>query len=235
MTNGASSGASAAYWRFSEDAAATATQVQPDVYRDLAGATGDLAVRAAELTDRYDRGANDAQELHTEALQHALTALTMDLEREPLAELLDELSGRFGFSWSTLARCLRVTPTAVRKWRRGEEPSAENKQRVAYALAFARKLQEIDARLTDVGYWLEAPMSAETTLTRADLYRGGAAVDLLRMARSSVRVAPDTLRPEQVLDVHVPGWRRSHARDERFAVRWDEEGMPSIVVDNPGS
>lgn len=229
------SGASAAYWRFSEDAAATATQVQPDAYRDLAAATGDLAVRAAELTDHYDQGANDAQELHAEALQQALTAVTMELELESLAGLLDELSGRFGFSWSTLARCLRVTPTAVRKWRRGDEPSAENKQRVAHALAFARKLQEIDARLTDVGYWLEAPMSAETTLTRADLYRAGAGVDLLRMARSGVRAAPDNLGPEQVLDAHVPGWRRSHGRDERFAVTWDDEGMPSIGIDEPGA
>jgi hypothetical protein len=228
------SGATAGYWRFAKDAGATATQVQTDAYIDLAAATGDLAARAAQLTDRFDQSANEAQELHAETLHHALTALTMDLERESLGELLDELSGTFGFSWSTLARCLRVTPTAVRKWRRGDEPSAENKQRAAYTLAFARKLQEIDVRLLDVGYWLEAPMSAETTLTRADLYRSGAAVDLLRMARSSVRVGPDNLRPDQVLDAHVPDWRRTHARDDRFAVQWDDDGMPSIVVDEPG-
>lgn len=217
-------------WRFAEDAGTTATQVQTGAYLDLTAATGNLAARAAELTDRYDQGATEAQELHTEALQHALTALTMELEREVVGTLLDELSDRFG-SWSTLARCIGVTSTALRKWRRGDEPSAENKQRVAYALAFARKLEEVDVRLRDAGYWLEAPMSAETTLTRADVYRTGAAVDLLRMARSCVRVGPDNLRPEQVLEAHVPGWRRTHARDERFKVRWDDEGMPSIVVE----
>lgn len=66
-------------------------------------------------------------------------------------------------------------------------------------------------------------------LARPDLYRAGADVNLLRMARSVVRVDPDNIRPEDLLDRYVEGWRTTYANDERFAVEWDAEGMPSVV------
>jgi hypothetical protein len=86
----------------------------------------------------------------------------------------------------------------------------------------------------DVGDWLEGLMTPAATLTRGDVYRIGADVDLLRIARSVVRVGPDNIRPEDLLDHYVRDWRTKYANDERFAVEWDADGMPSIVYDEDG-
>lgn len=204
-------------------------QINKSTYADLAQRTGRVAQQAAMLTDRVDRTAGEVHQLHAEALGHALETLGLDLEAEELPQLLGTLTEEFAFSWSTLARCIRVTPTAVRKWRRGDEPSRENKQRVARLVAFSRLLRDIDPRIPDVGDWLEGLVSPASTLTRADLYRLGAAVDLLRMARSVVRAGPDNVRPEDLLDHYVGGWRRRFANDERVGIEWDAEGLPSIV------
>jgi hypothetical protein len=186
------------------------------------------------LTDQADQTSGRVHELHATALAQSLRAEALNLESDPLTELLGELTERFAFSWATLARCIRVTPTAVRKWRKGDEPARENKQRVAQLVAFSRCLKGIDPRVEDVGDWLEGLMSPIATLTRADLYRVGADVDLLRMARSAVRVGPDNVRPEDLLDHYIEGWRTQHGADERFAVEWDPEGMPSIVYREDG-
>lgn len=204
-------------------------QINKSTYADLAIRTGRVAKEAAMLTDRADRTAGEIHQLHAEALGQALETLALDLEADGLPELLGTLTDEFAFSWSTLARCIRVTPTAVRKWRRGDEPARENKQRVARLLAFSKLLHEIDPRIQDAGDWLEGLVSAASTLTRADLYRIGAGVDLLRMARSVVRAGPDNLRPEDLLDHYVQGWRRRFGTDERVGLRWDDDGMPSIV------
>lgn len=204
-------------------------QINKSSYADLTRRTGLVAEQAAMLTDRVDRTAGAVHQLHAEALGQALETLALNLEADDLSELLGILTDDCAFSWSVLARCIRVTPTAVRKWRRGDEPARENKQRVARLLAFSKLLHEIDPRIRDAGDWLEGLVSATSTLTRADLYRVGAAVDLLRMARSAVRTGPDNLRPEDLLDHYVEGWRRRFANDERVGLRWDDDGMPSIV------
>lgn len=77
-------------------------------------------------------------------------------------------------------------------------------------------------------------MSPVATLTRADLYRAGADVNLLRMARSVVRAGPDNVRPEDLLDHYVEGWRTKYGDDERFAVEWDADVMPTIVYREEG-
>ncbi len=204
-------------------------QINKSTYADLALRTGSIAQQTAMLTDRADRTAGEIHQLHAETLGQALETLGLDLEAEELPHLLGILTDEFAFSWSTLARCVRVTPTAVRKWRRGDEPARENKQRVARLVAFSRLLHDVDPRIQDVGDWLEGLVSPTSTLTRADLYRVGAAVDLLRMARSVVRAGPDNVRPEDLLDHYVDGWRRRFGNDERVGIQWDSDGMPSIV------
>jgi hypothetical protein len=217
-----------------EQPGTTSDQINKTTYVELAVRTGKMAQRAALLTDEVDETSGQVHQLHAEALSQALAASALNLESEPLVPLLGELTDAFAYSWATLARCIRLTPTAVRKWRRGDEPSRENKQRVARLVAFSRFLKEIDPRVHDVGDWLEGLMTPAATLSRADLYRVGADVDLLRMARSVVRVGPDNIRPEDLLDHYVEGWRTRHANDERFSVEWDSEGAPSIVYREDG-
>jgi hypothetical protein len=209
-------------------------QINKTTYKELALRTGRVVQEAAMLTDRADQTAGASHQLHAQALGQALEAMGLDAEAEPLPELLSNLTDDFAFSWSTLARCIRVTPTAVRKWRHGEELARENKQRVARLIAFSRLLHEIDPRIHDVGDWLEGLVSPDATLTRADLYRTGADVDLLRMARSVVRAGPDNIRPEDVLDHYAQGWRTQFATDDRVTVEWDSEGMPSIIYRGDG-
>jgi hypothetical protein len=213
-----------------EQQGTSSEQINKTTYEDLAVATGEIVQKAAELTDRADTTSGEIHQIHAEAVERLLEVAGLNLEAEPLSALLEELTDRYGFSWATLARCVRVTPTAVRKWRRGDEAAQEKKQRVARVLAFSHLLEQIDPRLSDAGHWLEGLMTRSATLTRADLYRAGADVDLLRMARSVVRPGPDNVRPEDLLDHYVSDWRTRFANDDRFKVEWDEEQMPSIVV-----
>jgi hypothetical protein len=209
-------------------------QIKQSTYAELAERTGRVARQVALLTDEADQTSGQAHELHARALQQELDISALNLEAEALPDLLRALTEDYGFSWATLARCIRVTPTAVRKWRHGDEPARENKQRVARLLAFARSINSVDPRLDDIGDWLEGLMTPSATLTRCDLYRFGVDVDLLRIARSAVRVGPDNIRPEDLLDVYVPDWRTKYPNDERFAVEWDDEGMPSITFREDG-
>lgn len=213
----------------------TSEQINTTTYAELAESTGRLVRRAATLTDEVDQTSGEAHQLHIEALTQSLRVSALNLEAEPLDRLLAELTDDFAFSWATLARCIRVTPTAVRKWRRGDEPARENKQRVARLVAFSRSLHELDPRVHDVGDWLEGLMTPLSTVTRADLYRMDADVNLLRMARSVVRVGPDNVRPEDLLDFYVDGWRNTHGNDRRYVVEWSDDGMPSIFVREDGA
>jgi hypothetical protein len=217
-----------------EQQGTSSEQINTTTYEELAVRTGHVAREAALLTDRVDETSGAVHQLHAEALGQNMDAIGLQIEPEALASLLAELTDDFAFSWTTLARCIRVTPTAVRKWRRGDEPARENKQRVARLVAFSRLLRDIDPRVHDVGDWLEGLMTRSTTLTRADLYRLNADVGLLRMARSAVRAGPDNVRPEDLLDHFVADWRTRYANDERFAVELDMDGMPSIVYREDG-
>lgn len=212
-----------------EQPGTTSEQIKRTTYRELAVQTGEVAQEAARLTDEVDVTSGAVHQLHAEALERALSLAALDLESEQLSSLLEELTEEFAFTWSTLARCVHVTPTAVRKWRRGDESSRENKQKVASLLAFSKSLKDIDPRVHDVGQWLEGLVSPAATLTRVDLYRLGGNINLLRMARSVVRVGPDNIRPEDLLDYHVEDWRGRFGNDDRYVVEWDEDRMPSIL------
>lgn len=183
---------------------------------------GPLLARAAELRDHYQQGANEAKELHEDVELLELEELVRSLEHESTVENLDALRDD-GFSWSAIARILGVTPTAVRKWRRGDGVTADNHQRLAELLGFARFLHHLQPRITVAAAWLEAPAHPETTVTRLDLYRAGARSALLG-------VATERLGPVDVLDEFLPGWRRDHPRDDRFRLVWQEDGAPSILM-----
>ena len=171
-------------------------------------------------------GPND---LHAKNLKAKLDVLAQKLEHEPISVLLETLVDAHEFSWNTLARCIKNTPTAARRWRRGDQgPSSEEKQRVAYLLAFTAKICEI---VDDVDYCLTSPMSSESSAARMDLYRVGAAVDLTRLARSQERLGLDSAFPYRILDFYIPDWRITNGSDERFSVVWDSNGIPSIVFE----
>jgi hypothetical protein len=176
----------------------------------------------AELRDNVMRGAVRAQELHEDVELVELERNARSLELESTPELLEALADD-GFAWATIARVLEVTPTAIRKWRKGAGVSSHHHQRLAHLLAMARMLTRVQPRIDDVAFWLETPCREDTTLLRLDLYRAQAYNALLALAAERRQAV-------EVLDVVLPDWRRLHARDERFQLTWAEDGSPLIVM-----
>jgi transposase-like protein len=182
-----------------------------------------LLAATAELRDDFMRGAARAQELHEDVELDELERNARSLELESTPELLEALVD-VGFSWATIARLLDITPTAVRKWRKGAGVTASNHQRLAHLLATARMLTRVQPRIDDVAFWLETPCREDTALLRLDLYRAKAYNALLALAAERRQVV-------ELLDEVLPDWRRLHGRDARFELVWaDDDGAPLIVM-----
>lgn len=182
---------------------------------------GDVLNDCSALRDQTTELAGEVDGLHHRARRGRLDELTSTFAlREPL-ELLDVLSAR-GMSWALIAKMIRVSPTAIRKWRRGAAITPENRRALARLAAFLELAMEAISPLTDPAGWLEVRISDEATLTPADLYRDGA-VDVL------LDYGAQRLTPQQVLDSFDPAWRQRYRPDERFEVVEAEDGLPAIV------
>lgn len=185
-----------------------------------------LLVQTAELRDEYVAGAGGAKALHSDVQRLSLDNRTRSLETVDTVQLLERLAEDEAFSWASMARCLGLSATALRKWRRGELPSPHNHQRLARLAAFTEIIHELQPRIDDVPFWLEAPVSEATSLTRVDLYRLGKHGELLDLATERDDA-------QSVLDRVAPRWRQEHQRDNRFEVVWHDDGTNSIVMREP--
>lgn len=182
----------------------------------------ELRAHTAELRDRADQLSADAQVLHSEVQGADLDRWAMRLAQSDPADLLDVVSGDLGMSWNVLAQVVGVSPTAVRKWRRGQPMTPENRRRLALVVAFCEALREINPRITDASLWLETPLHAATTLTGADLLAAGHAEGLLD-------VAAERISPATALAEFDQAWRETYPADYRFRVVDASDGLPSIV------
>ncbi len=129
-----------------------------------------------------------------------------DLERrtgfkvhEAVSALLGSLADHYGMSWSHIAELIGVSAQAVRKWRKGELATGENRLNVARVAAFLDLLTEM--QIADPSQWLEVPLVAGFSITGLQLYRAGKVDLLLEWADKRI----DT--PERVLDMFDPRWR----------------------------
>lgn len=205
----------------------TATSI---IHRDLAPTTRTaqtvepeaLVADTAELRDASNATTSQATEMHHTAEELHLAQLTRQLEGTAPVDLLDALADEMLFPWSLLAQVVGVSPTAVRKWRRGETVSPAHHHRLAEFLAFCRTLRNRDPRIDDVPHWLEMPVDARTDVNRLDLFLAGARTGLLDLA-SGRRTGED------LLDETTAGWRERAAGLRRFDVIRHEDGSASIV------
>jgi hypothetical protein len=149
------------------------------------------------------------------------TAIQVRL-RAPLA-LLDDLALARGLSWHTIARMIAITPTAIRKWRRGGSLSPDNRQQLASLVAFFDLLDRVEHPPQGVGSWVEMPVREDTTLTPAEIYRSPAGRWLLL---DWVRGNLDTTT---MLDRHDPNWRNTHVPDFAFQVGVGPDGERAII------
>lgn len=179
-----------------------------------------VSKRAANLRDVWELTGQDVKELHHETVLAALDERAAVFGVQEPGQLLEALGTEYGLAWSTVAKMIGVTPTAIRKWRRGEPLTPQNRQRLTHLLAFLELLRS-PFPVADPASWLEMPISAEATLTPADLYaanRRDLLVDLASLRQGS----------HAVLDAFEPEWRTRYAVDDRFSIVRAPDGELSL-------
>lgn len=192
-----------------------APQVVEQDFYELHAQIAEVHDDAARTTDRAK--ALDERLQHAHLDQRAATRSQSDPDL-----LLAELSDVLGMPWSLVAKLLGVSPTAVRKWRKGGALAPYSRLRLSGIVVFCEMLRETDPRIVDPALWLQTQMTSSTVLTRADVYALGRTDDLLMMAAGR-------RPPEEILDAVDPDWRSSHAADQQHRVVSADDGVPSIV------
>jgi hypothetical protein len=193
----------------------TTPQIREDVF-ELRARTAEARTQAASLASRADDLHDRVQEFDLDDRAGAL------VQNEP-AVLLSVLGDELGMPWSMVADLVGVSPTAVRKWRRGGALTPETRARLARLVAFCQVLPEIEPRINDVVLWFQSPLiSGSTTLTPLDLFAQGREVALLNRAAKTVTA-------EQLLDDEVPNWRETTRPDAQHRVVEAPDGVLAIV------
>jgi hypothetical protein len=183
----------------------------------------ELRARTAEARHQAATLASHANDLHDRVQGFDLDDRAAALIQNDPSVLLAFLGDDLGMPWSLVADLINVSPTAVRKWRRGGSMTPETRARLARLVAFCQVLPEVEPRITDAVLWLQSPLiSGATTLTPADLFTRGSDVGLLNRAAGRVTA-------ERLLDAEVPDWRTATRPDSRHRVVEAPDGVLSIV------
>lgn len=90
-----------------------------------------ISKEAAYLRDRNEILGTEVKELHHETVLRTLDERAAVLGMQDPGEILEAVGAEHGLSWSSVARMIGVTPTAIRKWRRGEPITPQNRQRLS--------------------------------------------------------------------------------------------------------
>ncbi len=182
-----------------------------------------LAHQAAAVRDEVKVTTEDVQDLHGELQSKVLDERTAAVAHGEPSELLDTLATEWGLSWTLVAQLLDVSQTSVRKWRRSESMTPENRRAVARLVAFLEMLRDDYPTICDHASWLEMRISEESTLTPTDLYAKGR-VELL------FDLAALWCTPQEVLSAFDPDWHSKHGVESGFEIVKGPDGMPSIIL-----
>ena len=187
-------------------------------------ATRALSIKTDYLRTDVDVLHDDVHRLHERTREQDLNERTLAKSRKDVPALLTELANERGMAWSDIADLARVSVSAVRKWRKGGDASAESRGRLA-AIASLLDVLEEKALVQDPAQWMEMelPLGAGYFVRPLDLYREGHSAPLLD-------IAEQRMSPEKVLDDIDPGWR--DARRTSFDVRVDTDGERTIFFRN---
>jgi transcriptional regulator with XRE-family HTH domain len=190
-------------------------------YAPAPSGTRALSIQVDELRTRTDMTVNDVHDLQDEVRAIDLHARARSKSKQDVPSLLEELARHRGMSWTDIAEVTSVSVSAVRKWRKGGDASAESRQRLARYAALLDTLEE-KGLIQDPAGWMEMdlPLSSGYYIRPFDLYLEGQDVALLDIAEHRKPA-------EQVLDSIRPGWRESRSRFEVFE---DTDGQRSIRV-----
>lgn len=171
-----------------------------------------------KLRDRTSVLDADVGTDHRAAQLQTLELLARDRARDDVVGLLDVLSTERGLGWSDIARLVGVSVQAVRKWRRGEAVTGENRLAVARLVALLDMLSS-EIPVQDPAGWLEIPVIEGYILRHLDLYRLDHADLLFDLAH--LRISP-----EQAMTELSPEWRDRYALEHE--VYDAEDGQRSV-------
>jgi hypothetical protein len=162
------------------------------------------------------RASDDALDEIRRRLDKVKSEHAQSSPRDVLTFLADDL----GVGQLTTARAVGVTPTAVRKWSRGDTAKPEHRGRLASFAAFCSLLMEMG--LHDPAGWIDIPISDQSTLTPLDLFTAGQP-DL------AVLLGAGLADPQETLDAFDANWRESYAPDPDYEVIALADGTRSAV------
>jgi len=171
-----------------------------------------------KLRDRTSVLDADVGTDHRAAQLQTLELLARDRARDDVVSLLDVLSAERGMGWSDIARLVGVSVQAIRKWRRGEAVTGENRLAVARLVALLDMLSS-EIPVQDPAGWLEIPVIEGYALRHLDLYRLGRTDLLFDLAH--LRIAPEAAMAEL-----TPEWREHYALEHE--VYEAEDGHRSV-------
>ncbi len=175
-----------------------------------------VANTAGALRSHVNQISADVAESHKQSLEIQLEARTDEAAKRAPEQLLNELSDE-GFSWTSIARLVGVSVPGVRKWRKGETVTGENRRKLAGVVAFVGILRR-DHLIADVASWLDMPL-ADSSLNGIDVYTTGQIADL-------TEYAADHISGSQLLDRTIPEWRNSI--DLTFEVFTADDGQRAM-------
>ena len=165
---------------------------------------------------------NTANRVQTDAFDQLLDEKTVKLSGNGVQAALADLSD-LGFSWQDVAAMAGVSVPGLRKWRQGESPTVENRDRLFRLLAFMALVGE-QCGISDQASWLEMPIRPGVPISGIDLLSGKHFDLAFEHARDHGSTA------ELVLDRFDADWR-SHL-DRRTETFEASDGQLSIRAKN---
>lgn len=165
-----------------------------------------LTQRVGALREQVGTLQSNVGRSHVSAFYTELRVRTEAKARIDPRQLLNALARNQGMSWTAIAKVMKVSIPAVRKWRNGEPPAPENRRRLAVLVSFIEMLED-HFSIADVSTWMEMRLWEGVPVTPTDIYSSGA-LDLL------LDLAAGHLDAQAVLDAHLPGWRDTYLPSE---------------------
>lgn len=182
----------------------------------------DLVARTAEARQSSLDVHRRAVALDSEVLGLQLGELASELAQETPVELLETARSELGFSWEDLAQMVGVSSAALRKWRKGDSVTPQNRHLLAKTIAFCGLLKRRDPRISDPVQWLSEPFVDGISVRAIDLYSAGFATELFAVARGD-------LSRSALLERFDPDWRRHYSESARWTVETAADGIPMVV------
>jgi hypothetical protein len=195
-------------------------------WEDVAEDESTTSLGAANLIgwrrERFKDEGRKVEDAHRKALELAINERASEHARRSSAELIEDLSIRWGLSWTAISELVGVSIPALRKWRKGGGISGDSHSRLARLAAFNEMLEE-NCAIGEPALWLDTPLLPDRFVTPRKLYGLGtvAQVGLLEFAGLHHS-------PEDLLTRLIPNWEQSYPVRRHDALLADD-GTVSVV------